>query len=807
MKVSHNWLKSYLDFDLTTEELSYWLTALGLEVEGVETYESIKGGLRGILTGRVLTCDRHPNADKLSVTTVDVGLDHPLHIVCGAPNVAVGQKVLVATVGTELYSADGEAWSINKSKIRGEVSEGMICAEDEIGLGQSHEGIMVLPEDTSVGKKASELFNIEVDTIYEIGLTPNRSDGTSQLGTARDLAAGLGYHLKTKIKINYPQIKRETDGEMVDFSVTINNEKACPRYAGLVIQNVNVCESPDWLRHRLESVGVRPINNVVDITNFVLHEYGQPMHAFDLTKIEGHGIVVDTLPAGTRFTTLDQVERTLHEDDLMICDANKKPMCIAGVFGGMNAGVTDSTTSIFLESAHFDAEYIRRTSMRHILRTDAAKVFEKGSDPNIADEAMWRAANLMKDLCGAKIANPVFDHYPTPILKKTIEVRLQKVNELIGVEFSKEELSQLFHHLNFEIEQEGEESFHVLIPTDKSDVLREVDVIEEILRIYGYDNVDVSSKLKTSLVHTIGLSKHELRNKLIAKFTARGFHQMMNLSLSRSAYYSDDRNDLVGVLNTSNSHLDIMRPDMLHSALEAAAHNIKYQNRNLQLFEFGYCYSKVIDKYSEREIISFVGSGMQTEPHWSTAQQPSDFYAIKSMLELAFPINFLNSLTYEKRDVEHAEYGIVICKGDKEIGKIVNVKPDFAKQFDIDQPITYAELDFEICYKAWSKNEVTYQAVSKFPGVQRDLALIVDDAVTYGDIRSVIKKSKIKKIQHQNLFDIYKNDEHIGPNKKSMGIRLHFIDDLKTLNDKEVDKMVGKLVTSFQRDLNAVIRE
>lgn len=806
MKVSYNWLKSYLDFNLNEEELSQWLTALGLEVEGVEKFESVKGGLKGIVTGEVLTCEQHPNADRLKVTTVNVGGETPLHIVCGAPNVAAGQKVLVATIGTKLYSTEGEAWEIKKSKIRGEVSEGMICAEDELGLGESHDGILVLDPDTEVGIPAAELFEIEDDSVYEIGLTPNRSDGTCHLGVARDLAAGLGYHRNEKIEINYPSLSREVVGEAVGFSVKVENPELCPRYAGLIIKNIKVGESPEWLKNRLTAIGVRPINNAVDTTNFVLHEYGQPLHAFDLEKVGGNGIVVTTLPQGTKFKTLDEVERELDQTDLMICDAELNPMCIGGVFGGIGSGVTSATTSIFLESAHFDPESIRKTSMRHNLRTDAAKVFEKGSDPNIADEAMWRAANMMKELCGATVHGPVFDLYPEPILKKSVKVRLSRINQLIGIELTNSELERIFDYLNFKVEQFEGDNYQLLIPTDKSDVLREVDVIEEVLRIYGYDRVSVSSKLKTSLVHSEGQPKYALRNELISRLNARGMHQMMNLSLSRSALYKEEREDLVHILNTSNSHLDIMRPDMLQSAVEAVAHNTKYQNRNVQLFEFGFAYQKTDTGYNEKEILSVIMTGNRHEKHWSAETLPADFYEAKSAISSVLPAKVFRSLKFSERSFDRAEYGQTILKDKKEVGRIVKIAKDLLSDMDVDQPVYYTEVDFDFVFAAWNENEVVYQEISKFPGVQRDIAVVVGDGVTYEQLSGVISAAGTKRLQGFDLFDIYKSEKHLGAGKKSMAVRMDFIDFERTLKDKEVDKMVNKILQKLNRELGAELR-
>ena len=806
MKISYNWLKSYLDFDLNPTALEHWLTALGLEVEGMENYESIPGGLRGIVTGEVLTKAQHPNADRLSVTTVDVGGDEPLHIVCGAPNVDKGQKVLVATVGTELHTEEGESFTIKKSKIRGEQSAGMICAEDELGLGKSHEGIMVLDPETKIGLPASELFPVESDTIYEIGLTPNRSDATAHLGAARDLAAGLGYHEGQKKTVKTPQVKRETNGSQQDFTVQVENAEACPRYAGLLIDNIQVGESPDWLKTRLIAIGVKTISNVVDITNFVLHEFGQPLHAFDRDKIKGNGIIVKTMAKDTQFLTLDEVERKLDETDLMICDAESNPMCIAGVFGGIHSGVTDSTTSIFLESAHFDAEYVRKTSMRHGLRTDAAKVFEKGSDPNIADEALWRAANLMTELCGATVAEPVFDLYPTPILKKSVQVKRSHVNRLIGIDLSDEDLRQIFDHLNFTIDSSSDDTYEILIPTDKTDVTREADVIEEILRIYGYDRVPVSSKLRTSLVHADGLALHEWRDQIAQKLTAKGYHQMMNLSLSRSAYYDDNREDLVYILNTSNSHLDIMRPDMIHSALETVAHNVKYQNRNIRLFEFGSAYSRADGDYVEDEKLSIIATGDTGNEHWRVKPLTSDYYEMKGLLSAILPSRLVDKMKFEELTTDLLAYGHSIVVHGKSIGFIGRLASSLTDRFDVDSPVFYAELNVNSVFQDKKQQVVTYSDISKYPGTQRDMALIVDEKITFEEIQRVIDSVKNKRIRNVSLFDIYRNDDHIGPDKKSMGVRIDFMDETKTLSDKEVDKMIKKLLGSFKHHLGAELR-
>ncbi len=806
MKASYNWLKSYIDFDLAPDDLEYWLTALGLEVEGMEKYESIPGGLKGVVTGKVLTKTPHPNADRLSLTTVDIGAQKPLPIVCGAPNVQEGQKVLVATVGTELHPQEGEPFTIKKSKIRGEVSEGMICAEDELHLGSDHDGIMVLPEQTTIGIPASDLFPIETDTIYDIGLTPNRSDATAHLGVARDLAAGLGFKNGSKIDLRLPQVDRKTNDTSIEFTVRIEDSEACPRYTGLLIENISVGPSPDWIVHRLQSIGVRPINNVVDITNFVLHEYGQPLHAFDLDKIEGQGIIVKKLPQNTIFKSLDEVDRKLNDFDLMICDAAENPMCIGGVFGGANSGVTENTTRIFLESAHFEPEGLRKSSMRHNLRTDAAKVFEKGSDPNITDEAVWRAANLMKEYCGAEVVNPVFDIYPNPILKRKIEVHRQHVNRLIGIELSSKKLEEIFDHLNFEIEEKEGNKYTILIPTDKADVKREADVIEEVLRIYGYDNVDISSKLQTSLVHADDFTLHEYRNNIIGDLAAVGYSQAMNLSLSRSAYYSDDRSDLVHILNTSNSHLDIMRADMVHSALEAVAHNIKYQNRNVRLFEFGSQYTKSKNGYVEEEKLALICTGEVTVEHWKQKPLPADYFELKSALLRVFPNEIHAQLQFESIDALEFEYAQKITFRNKTLGLLGKISARLADTFDIGQDVYYGEIEVAANFDLKRSRSITYSNISKYPGVQRDIAIVVDENIAFGKIEEVIGSCKIKRLKSIILFDIYKNVEHVGDGKKSMAIRLDFLDEMKTLQDKDVDKMISKILGSLKHHLKAELR-
>ncbi len=591
MNISYNWLKKYLDISQSPEELSEILTSIGLEVEGIEKYTSIPGGLEGLVTGRVLECSAHPNADKLSVTVVDIGGENPLDIVCGAPNVARGQTVVVAPVGSTIYPTKGAPFEIGKVKIRGRRSEGMICAEDEIGLGDDHDGIMVLSEAFEPGTPIDQIFPVEKDVIFDIGLTPNRSDATSHMGVARDLLAYLRVHSDYQEDLKWPDLRPFKEGKgNTDFEITIEDTKACPRYSGLIIEGVQVKESPEWLKNKLKSVGLKPLNNIVDITNFVLLEYGQPLHAFDLNEIEGGGIRVKQLAKGTKFTTLDEEERELHSEDLMICDVHDRPLCMAGVFGGLKSGVSKKTTSIFLESAHFEALSIRKTSTRHLLRTEAAKIYEKGSDPALTLPALKRAALLIEEMAGGKPASPVFDHYPNPIRSQEINLVYERVRKLTGAALSKEQITVILKAMDMEIVESGPEAILVRVPTNKADVKREADLIEEILRIYGFDKIPMGDHIKIPLISSSFPDKFTLTNRIADHLCSKGLTQMMNLSLSRSSYYKEDRKDLVYVQNTSNEQLNIMRPDMVRSTVETMVHNVNRRQTDLAFFEFGKTY-------------------------------------------------------------------------------------------------------------------------------------------------------------------------------------------------------------------------
>jgi phenylalanyl-tRNA synthetase beta chain len=772
MNVSLNWLKEYIDIDLSPEEVGEILTDIGLEVEGMELVESIPGGLEGVVVGYVEECGQHPHADRLSLTKVQVGEDAGglLQIVCGAPNVAQGQKVMVATVGTTLYPTDSEEpLKLKKGKIRGEVSEGMICAADELGVGKDHSGIMVLPEDTPVGTKARDYFNIEVDYVYEIGLTPNRSDATNHLGVAKDLAAYLKINHGLEEGVKLPDVSGfAVDNHSLPVEVVVENEEACPRYAGVTIKGLTVAESPDWLKKRLQAVGVKPINNMVDVTNFILHELGQPLHAFDLAQIEGQKIIVKTLEQNSKFITLDETERTLTNEDLMICDGNSKGMCIGGVFGGINSGVKDTTTDIFLESAHFNAKWIRRTSMRHNLRTDAAKVFEKGSDPNIAGYALKRAALLMKELGGGEIASEIVDLYPQPVEKVKIEVNYQHVNRLIGVDIPKALIHKILEALEMDILADSEDAFTVAVPTNKSDVLREADVIEEILRIYGYNKVPIPEQVKTGLNVAPKPDPNEVKDAIGNYLAASGFNEMMALSLSQSGYYTEKMPALAGqefvyINNTSSVQLDIMRPDMLVSGLEAIVHNQNRQQQDLQLFEFGRVYFKVEGEIQEKERLSIFMTGARFPESWlNNRKGDADFYSLKALVHNVLQRLGIKNYQEEQVHNEVFAYSLRYFRGPNTVVQFGKVNPSVTKAMGVRGNVFFADFHWDVIFKAIRKNKIEYQELGKYPSMRRDLALVIDNSIKFSDIVGVARKHGKKLIKEINLFDVYENEAQLG---------------------------------------------
>ncbi len=813
MKLSLKWLKRYLDLPYSAEEVGDMLTLIGLECEGIEQVESIKGGLKGVVTGEVLICEKHPDADKLSLTTVDIGAAEALQIVCGAPNVAQGQKVLVATIGTKLYIDDKEL-VIKKGKIRGVESHGMICAEDELGLGNSHAGIMVLSSNTPIGLEAASLFNLEDDYVLEIGLTPNRSDATSQLGVARDLLAYLKVNKDYDKTIREPEISGYiTEKTHKNINVEVENQNDCKRYTGLVLTDVTVKESPDWIKNLLKAIDVKPINNIVDITNYILHEYGQPLHAFDADKIAGNKIIVKNLEKDTPFISLDGVERKLSAEDLMICDADSQPLCMAGVYGGLNSGVTIDTKNIFLESAYFDATCIRRTSTKHNLRTDAAKIFEKGADPNIAIIALKRAASLMHELAGANISDKLVDIYPVEILSKEIRLYYQNVNKLIGTEIPTHVIHDILQAMNMGITPIDKESILVEVPTNKCDVTREVDLIEEIVRIYGLNRVPITGKISSTISHAEKPEKYVIKELMSNHLAASGFNEMMGLSLVESRYYKNiegiDPHKFVYINNTSNVHLDIMRPDMLISGLISVAHNLNRQQNQLQLFEFGKSYLNDNGKYHEDEFVSIFMTGKKFNESWLVdSKKEKSFFDIKRIVFSV--LNALGIKNIEEKIFENKEkmsYGLELYKNGELIGLMGEINSHICKSQGVKAKIFYAQLAFDSVIRSVAKAKYLLQEVSKYPSMRRDLALIVDKSVTFGEVEKAAKSTDKRILKQIGLFDVYENREQLGPNKKSYAVSFLFENIDKTLNDKEIDHVMNKLTDNFEKQLSAVVRK
>lgn len=812
MNISLNWLREYVQIDLSPEKIGEVLTEIGLEVEGMEKTQSIEGGLEGVVVGEVKTCIQHPNADRLSLTTVDVGGDELLQIVCGAPNVAQGQKVLVATVGATLHPLEGDPLTIKKGKIRGEVSQGMICAEDELGIGASHDGIMVLPAETAVGTSAGDYLKVETDYLFEIGLTPNRSDATNHVGVAKDLAAALKINYDHSGELSLPKVEdfkvKNTDSTV---KVEVRNTEACPRYAGVSITNLKIEPSPDWLQNRLRAIGVRPISNVVDITNFVLHELGQPLHAFDLSAIAHQHIIVETLPEGTVFRSLDEVDRKLTADDLMICDGTEKGMCIGGVFGGIDSGVKDGTTAIFLESAHFSSTYIRRSSMHHNLRTDAAKVFEKGSDPNICVYALKRAALMMQELAGGVISSEIIDLYPEKIEPVRVTLTYEEVNRLIGVTLSKKEIHAILEALEMELFLEEKDRFGVLVPTNKSDVLRPADVIEEILRIYGLNNVLMSDKISMSLTYGVHPSKAEVRNILGNLLAANGFVECMNLSLSQSTYYDEllpvATEELVYIHNTSSVSLDVMRPNMLIPMLETVAHNQNRQQLDLKLFEFGNTYRRQAENFEESEHLVLATTGKRWAENWLVKdKRDSDMYSLKAFVEQV--LQRVSIQQYQTATIQQTPftYALQFKRGKDVIVTLGQVEAKIAKALGAKTAVLYADFNMKALFKSARRSKLNVQEPVKFPSMRRDLALVVAQSVKFQDIAQLAAKTGKQLLKTVNLFDVYENEEQLGKGKKSYAVSLTFEDENKTLKDKEVDKIIQKLIQQYEEQLGAVIR-
>jgi phenylalanyl-tRNA synthetase beta chain len=817
MKISYTWLKQYLRTDLSPEALSEILTDLGLEVEGIEQQDSVKGGLRGLVVGRVAECAKHPNADKLSVTQVDVGGDRPLEIVCGAPNVAAGQKVVVALEGATLYPTTGEPFTIKKGKIRGEVSEGMICAEDEIGLGESHAGIMVLREEAPVGQPAAEYFGLASDHVIEIGLTPNRSDATCHLGVSRDVAARLRllHPERTEPFLRWPDMPELPAVAAEDLSVgtEIRDAGACPRYCGLTLRNVRVAESPAWLKNRLLAIGVRPINNVVDVTNFVLHELGQPLHAFDLRAVKGRKVIVQCLPGGTPFVALDGTERKLHAEDLMICDGEGTPLCMAGVFGGLHSGVSEGTTEVFLESAHFAARSVRRTSMRHLLRTDAATRFEKGTDPNLPLLALQRAAVLLRELAGAEVASAPSDFYPHPVVPAVVRVRYARIDQLVGNPIPPAEVRRILEALGMDIRAEEPDGLTVGVPTNKSDVCREVDVIEEILRVYGFNRIEFGHLIRSSLSFSPKPDPWKMRNVAADTLAAQGFLEMMSLSLTPSRAYAELLPELVPELvainNTANQHLDVMRATMLFSGLEAIVHNQNRQHPDLRLFEFGRTYHcREQGGYAEHQHLSIFLTGRRHAENWlAKDREPVSFFTLKT-----YALNLLARLgitAYQQTALDNDPvfaHGLRLHRGKLVIAEFGAVRPGLLKKMDVRQPVFYADIRWETVLDLSKNPAQRTSELSKFPSVRRDLALVLQKGVSFASLQEAARKTGKELLREVNLFDVYENAEQLGADKKSYAVSFTFRDDHKTLKDSEVDAVMQSLMKVFEEKLGATVR-
>ncbi|MBX2816231.1 MAG: phenylalanine--tRNA ligase subunit beta [Saprospiraceae bacterium] len=812
MKISLDWLSQYIEIPLSVEELGDVLTEIGLEVEGIHEHQSVPGGLVGVVIGHVVECGKHPNADRLSLTKVDVGAKDLLQIVCGAPNVATGQKVPVATVGTTLYDQDGKPFKIKKGKIRGEASEGMICAEDELSLGTGHDGIMVLAEDAEVGMEASTYFDVKSDVVFEIALTPNRSDATSHLGVARDLAAALKINHDHPGTVRLPDLSKWTESsEAPLIDVQVEDPTGCPRYAGVTLDNLTVSESPEWLKKRLTAIGVRPINNIVDVTNFVLHEYGQPLHAFDLGMVTDHKIRVMTLPENTPFLTLDEQERKLSAEDLMICDGEGNGMCIAGVFGGLKSGVTTATTSIFLESAHFNAKRVRRSSTRHLLHTDAARVFEKGSDPNVCVSALKRAALMIEDLCEGRISSQVVDVYPSPIESRPIRVRYSHLNKLIGAVLPAEEVKNILTALKAEILSSDEEGLTVQFPTDKADVTREADVIEEVLRIYGFNKVPLPSKVTIGATAPSSMNSSKLREQVANRLVALGFLETMSLSLVRDEALSQstqvEEETLIRINNTSNVQLEVLRPNLLVSMLENISYNQNRQQQVLQLFEFGKSYGVEEGEYVEREHLSLALTEDQ-QGSWlrQDGGERSGYYRLKGVVDHILAQLGLSRAKSESIEDPHLEYGIAKRLGKTELVRFGAVSTDILQRMDIRSPVYVADFDWQAVVMMQRVDKLAVQPVSRFPSVRRDLALSLKQPTTYAEVTRIVTQSGGKNITEIDLFDVYQDKKMKAKGEKSYAISLVFSDAQRTLSDSEIEKHMAKIVSQLQEKLDAQLR-
>ena len=808
MKISYNWLKQFLNLDWEAEKTGDLLTDLGLEVEGIQTFESIKGGLQGIVVGHVLECAQHSNADKLKVTKVDLGDGNPVQIVCGAPNVAAGQKVAIATIGTTLYTAEGDSFAIKKGKIRGEESFGMICAEDELGLGKSHDGIMVLKDDLKPGTPLAEVFNIEIDQVFEIGLTPNRADAMSHWGTARDLKAGLQQQGINLELISPSAMSFNVENRLHKIDIEVTDITLAPRYCGVTITDVKIAPSPDWLQNRLKAIGLTPKNNIVDITNYVMHELGQPLHAFDYKNVTTKKVKVKTLEAGTKFTTLDGVERTLDAEDLMICDGDT-PMCIAGVLGGLDSGVSEDTNQIFLESAYFNPVSIRKTAKRHGLNTDASFRFERGIDPNATKYALKRAAVLILELAGGHISCDIDDLYQKKIEDYQVFLSFENTAKLIGEEIPKETIKSILSSLEIKINNVTEAGLGLTIPAYRNDVQREADVIEEILRVYGYNNIGYTTKLNASIASVNKIEDYQIQNKIADQLVGQGFSEIMANSLTTPKYIEHvtelNESENIEILNPLSNDLSVMRQSLLFSGLEAISYNINRKNADLKLFEFGKTYHRIEGNITENKHLSIFVTGNQNKESWTSIAQKSSFFFLKAAVELIFERIGIKNLQSTPTSSSVFSEGIQLSQGKNTLVELGVVNPKTAKAFGINQSVLFADFNWSLIIENLKAKNILLQDIPKFQPVRRDFALLLNNSVTYKEIYDLALKQEKKLLKEVNLFDVYEG-ENLPEGKKSYAVSFTLLDNNKTLTEKQIDKIMNKLQLSFEKELGAELR-
>jgi phenylalanyl-tRNA synthetase beta chain len=808
MKISYNWLKDLIALDATADEVSSMLTGCGLEVEHLEHYQSLKGGLEGIVVGFVKEREKHPNADKLSVCKVDIGAGEDKQIVCGAPNVAAGQKVLVATVGATLYPSNGEPFKISKSKIRGEVSEGMICAEDEIGLGESHDGILILPDIYEVGKPASAYFPVYTDAVFEIGLTANRGDAASHLGAARDLKAITNCELR----INNDELPVATSNHPIN--IEIEDTEGCKRYTGLSISGIEVKASPDWLQNRLKAIGLNPINNIVDATNYVLHELGQPLHAFDADKMVGNTIVVKKAIEGAKFTTLDKVERILKGQECLICDT-QHPLALAGVFGGLDSGISENTKNIFLESAYFDSVSIRKAAKAHGLSTDASFRFERGTDPNMTIRAIKRVASIILEIAGGEITSEIIDVYPTPIAHTKIEFSLSKSNELIGKEIPSERLLNILKALEIVVIEAKGDLLTLSVPPYRVDVTRPADVTEEILRIYGLNNIEIGNDIKSTMAFSETETKVKLKNALANYLSANGFNEIASNTLTKSGYYSEaELEQAIKILNPLSSDLDVMRMNMLPSMLEAIQYNRNRRNLDLKFYEFGKTYTKP-NAYNSQQTKGSIANeqshlmialcGRKEPEGWNTKGDDVNDFTLKASLEMLLHKAKISKYELAFNESESLDYAGSYVVKNKTLISFGSVKSKILRPFDIDTEIWFADIDFDYLLELSKQEKFKLQHVSVFPAVRRDLALLIDDSIKYQQLEKIALKTDNKLIKKVNVFDVYKGDK-IEQGKKSYALSFILQDESKTLTDEVIDEVMQRLIKNYEKELGAVLR-